>query len=75
MPFLALSNANIRFSEWQLLWRAYTAGEALPATCRVEIINRKEFAAAAFGVLWCARDIFPLPRRLSQGPNGLAPCR
>ena len=62
MPFPTLSNANVRFSERQLFWRAYTTGKALSTTRRsdyvaseglpttgwVEIMNRKEFVVAAF---------------------------
>lgn len=47
IPFLTSSNADVRFSERQLFWRAYTEAEALLTTRRVEIIDRKEFAAAA----------------------------
>ena len=47
MPFLTLSNADIQFAEKELIWRSYTAAEALPTTKRVEIINKKEFAKAA----------------------------
>ena len=44
--FLTLSKADIRFVEWELVWRTYTAAETLPTTRRVEIIDKKEFAAA-----------------------------
>ena len=47
MPFLILSSANIRFAERKLVWRIYSAAEALPTTQRVEIINKKEFAVTA----------------------------
>ena len=47
MPFLTLSKADVRFVERELVWRTYTAAEALPTTRRVEIINKREFAAAA----------------------------
>ena len=47
MPFLTLSNADIKFAQKKLTWRSYTTAEALPTTKRVEIINRKEFAKAA----------------------------
>ena len=46
MPFLTLGNADIRFAERELVWRTYSAAEALPTTRRVEIID-KEFATAA----------------------------
>ena len=47
MLFLTLCNANIRFTERELVWRTYSAAEALPTTQRVEIIDKKEFAAVA----------------------------
>lgn len=47
MPFLTLSNADIRFAERELVWRSYTAEKALPTTRRVELIDRREFAAVA----------------------------
>ena len=47
MPFLILSNADIQFAEKELIWRSYTAKEALPTTQRVELIDKKEFAKAA----------------------------
>ena len=50
MLFLTLSKANIRFAERKLVWRIYTAAEALPTTRRVEIIDKREFTAAALNV-------------------------
>ena len=47
MPFLTLSKADVRFAERELVGRTYTAAKALPTTRRVEIINKREFAAAA----------------------------
>ena len=47
MFFLTLSNADIRFAEQELIWKTYSAVEALPMTRKVEIIGEKEFAAAA----------------------------
>ncbi len=48
MPFLSLSNANVKFAELgKLTWRTYTAAKALPTTSRVELINKREFARAA----------------------------
>ena len=47
MPSLTLSKANIWFAERELVWRTYMAAEALPTTRRVEIIDKREFAAAA----------------------------
>lgn len=48
MLFLTLSNADIRFAEKNLVWRSYTAKKARTTTKRVEHIDRKKFAAAAF---------------------------
>ena len=47
MPFLTLCKADIRFAERELVWRTYSAAEALLTTQKVEIIDKKEFAAAA----------------------------
>ncbi len=48
MPFLSLSNADIKFAELgKLIWRSYTAAEALLTTSRVELIDKKKFAKAA----------------------------
>ena len=46
MLFFTFSKADIWFAEQKLVWRTYTAVEALPMTKRVEIIDKKEFAAA-----------------------------
>ena len=46
MPFLIINKANIRFAEQELVWRIYIAAEALLTTRRVEIIDKREFAAA-----------------------------
>ena len=47
MPFLTLSGADVDFLDWELRWRTYTTEEALPTTRRVELVGKKEFAAAA----------------------------
>ena len=47
MLFLTFSKADIRFKERELVWRTYTAVEALPTIKRVEIIDKREFALAA----------------------------
>ena len=47
MLVLTSSKADVRFAERELVWRTYTATEALPTTRRVEIIDKREFAAAA----------------------------
>ncbi len=41
------SNADIDFQARDLQWRSYTTEEVLPTTRRVELIGKKEFAAAA----------------------------
>ena len=50
MFFLSLSKAEIRFAKRELVWKTYTATKALPTTRIVEIIDKKEFAAAALNV-------------------------
>ena len=47
MLFLTLNNADIQFTEKELIWRSYTAAEALPITKRVELIHKKEFTKVA----------------------------
>ena len=47
MPFLTFSKAGIRFAERELVWRTYTAAEALSMTKRVEIIDKRELVVAA----------------------------
>ena len=47
MPFLTLSGADVDFSGRELRWKTYTVEEALPTTRRVELVGKKEFAAAA----------------------------
>ena len=47
IPFLTLSSADIRFAERELVWSTYIDAETLPTARRVEIIDKKEFAAAA----------------------------
>ena len=47
MPFLILSGADVNFSGRELWWRTYTTKEAFPTTRRVELVGKKEFAAAA----------------------------
>ena len=47
MPFLTSSGADIDFLDWELRWRTYTTQVALPTTRRVELVGKKEFAAAA----------------------------
>ena len=47
MPFLTFSNIDVQFAEKELTWRTYTTKKALPTTCRIELINWKEFAKTA----------------------------
>ena len=47
MPFLTLSGANVNFLKKELWWRSYTIKEAFPTTKWVELVGKKEFAAAA----------------------------
>ena len=47
MPFLTLSGADVDFPKRKLRWRSYTIEEALSTTKRVELVGKKEFAAAA----------------------------
>lgn len=41
MPFLALSNANIRFADKELEWKNYLVQNALFMKKKLEIINKK----------------------------------
>ncbi len=47
MLFLTMSNADVNFQARNLQWRSYTTGDILPTTRQVELIGKKEFAAAA----------------------------
>ena len=44
MFFLTFGNANIRFTEREVVWKTYSTVKALPITQRVEINDKKEFA-------------------------------
>lgn len=66
MLSLTLSSAGRRFAEKELVWRIYTAAEALLTIRGVEIIDKKGFAAAAlseddeaFVVLAGSATIYP----------------
>ena len=50
MPFLTFSKADIRFAERKLVLRTYTAVKVLPTTKRIEIIDKREFAATALNI-------------------------
>ena len=47
MLFLTMSNVDVDFQAWDLQWRSYIIGDVFPTTRRVELIEKKEFAAAA----------------------------
>ncbi len=47
MPFLTMNNADVDFQAQDLQWRSYTTGDVLPTIRQVELIGKKEFAAAA----------------------------
>ena len=47
MSFLIFNNADIQFVEKELIWRSYTAKEALPTTWKIVLIDKKEFFKAA----------------------------
>ena len=42
--FLIFNNTDVQFIEKKLIWRSYTAAEALSTTKQVELINKNEFA-------------------------------
>ena len=50
MAFLALSKVEINFAEREFNWKTYTLEKALPTTKRVQMIDRKEFTAAALAL-------------------------
>ncbi len=47
MSFLTMSNADVDFQARDLQWKSYTIGKVLPTFRWVELIGKKEFAAAA----------------------------
>lgn len=49
MSFLTLSNAEIYFANWELNWRLFITVEILLTIKRIELVERKEFAATAHG--------------------------
>ena len=50
IPFFTLSGVDIDFLGRELRWRTYIIEEAFPTTRRVEIVGKKEFAAAALNL-------------------------
>lgn len=47
--FFTLNNINVCFTNRKLYWKSYTVFEALLTTCHIELIDQKEFVAAALG--------------------------
>ena len=48
MPFLSLSNADVKFAKLRkLTWKTYIAIEALFITSQVKLIDKKKFVKAA----------------------------
>ena len=47
MPFFILSGANVDFLSQELRWKTYTTKKALLTTKSIELIDKKEFIAAA----------------------------
>ena len=50
MLFLILSSANVNFLGRKLWWRTYTTAKTLPTTKHIELVGKKEFAAAALNL-------------------------
>ncbi len=48
MLFLTMSNVDVDFQAQDIEYRSYITGNVLPITRRVEFIEKKEFAVAAF---------------------------
>ena len=48
--FLTLSSVDVDFSGRKLRWRTYTTEEVISITRRVELVDKKEFAAAALNL-------------------------
>lgn len=47
MFFLTLSNVDVQFVEKKIIWRGYTITKALSTINKVELIDKKKFAATA----------------------------
>ena len=43
MPFLTFNNAYVNFAKKKLIWRTYTTKKPLSTTCRVKLLDQKEF--------------------------------
>ena len=44
--FFTLSNVDVDFLDWELRWETYTTEKALLTTRHIELVVKKEFAAA-----------------------------
>lgn len=48
MLFLFVNNPKIEFAKLgKLTWRSYDIAEALPTTCQIELMNKREFTKVA----------------------------
>lgn len=47
MLFISFSNVDVKFAKKDLTWNLYSVSETLPTIKRVQLIDRKEFAAVA----------------------------
>lgn len=47
MLFLALNKVNPNFAKWEFTWRSYHTAEIPATTKQVNIVDQKEFMAAA----------------------------
>ena len=81
MLFLILSGADVDFSGRKLWWKTYTTKKALPTTRQVELVGKKEFAAAALDlesktfvvhVALLSSDVLPISFPLELNVH---PCR
>lgn len=55
MCFLTMNNLNVDVQAWDLQWRSYTNGVVLPSIKKVELIEKKIFAA---GILDPEHEVF-----------------
>ena len=46
MPFVTLNDADVDFTKREFWWKNYTIEKVLPTTKWVELVGKKEFAAA-----------------------------
>lgn len=50
IPFLTFNKLKMNFADRKLNWKTYISNETLPKTQQVEIINQKNFMAAALAL-------------------------